>query len=100
MSSDERHRAPPQGKRRPSMAYSKKTGREYQSRRERGYRIPKSPKGYDRLWMPTVCGLIDADGNECLNDSVYGLCDEHYEERMRRLGQWRDRSEFFEGRSW
>ena len=67
------------------MAYSKKTGREYQSRRERGYRVTKYPKGYDRWGMPTICGLIDADGNECLNDSIYGLCDDHKEERAKKL---------------
>ena len=46
------------------MAFSNKQGREYQSRRERGYRTTKFPKGYDKWGMPIICGLIDADGNE------------------------------------
>ncbi len=50
--------------------------------------------------MPTICGLRDSDGNECLSKtSSYGLCDEHHEERMRKLGMWRDRPELFEKRS-
>ena len=82
------------------MAFSYKQGREYQSRRERGYRTTKFPKGYDRWGMPIICGLIDADGTECLNKtSSYGLCDEHQEERDRKLGRLRDCPEFFEKRS-
>lgn len=65
------------------MAFSNKQGREYQSRRERGHRTTKFPKGYDRRSMPIICGLIDADGNECPNKtSSYGLCDEHKEEEI------------------
>ncbi len=48
------------------MAFSYKTAREYQGRRERGYKTTKFPKGYDRWGMPIICGLIDADGNESL----------------------------------
>ena len=68
------------------MAFSRKQGREYRSRRERGYRTTKFPAGYDRWGMPIICGYIDADGNECLEKtSSYGLCDEHRQERRRML---------------
>ena len=82
------------------MAFSNKQGREYQSRRERGYKPTKYSKGYDRWGMPIICGLIDADGNECLTKTFsYGLCDKHQEERDRKLGRFLDRPEFFETRS-
>ena len=80
------------------MAYSKR--RDFQTRRQRGYRIEKSPKGFDRFGMPIICGFRDQDGKECQNRvSLYGHCDDHYEQRMRRLGRWKDRPELFERRS-
>ena len=82
------------------MAFSKKTGRKYQSRRDQGLRPTQHPDGYDRFGMPIICGLLDSEGSECQTlVSLYGLCDAHYEERMRSLGAWRDRPELFESRS-
>ena len=82
------------------MAYTPKNGRGYRNRQFPESRPTKYPKGYDRWGMPIICGLIDDEGNECQTVvSLYGLCDPHYEERMRRLGAWRDRPELFESRS-
>ena len=55
------------------MAISKATGREYESRREKGYKpdkraylVARYPKGFDRWGQPTICGVIDgATGEEC-----------------------------------
>lgn len=54
------------------MATSKKTGREYRSRRDRGYTAAKRtykptryPKGFDRWGQPVTCGVRDAEGKEC-----------------------------------
>ncbi len=55
------------------MAISKKSGREYQSRRDRGYgpakrryKAQKYQKGLDRLGQPNTCGVLDpATGDEC-----------------------------------
>lgn len=54
------------------MATSRKTGREYQSRREREYKPvertykpTKYPQGFDTWGQPIICGVRDADGNEC-----------------------------------
>lgn len=54
------------------MAISKKTGREYQSRCDRGYaaaqltyKPTRYPKGFDRWGQPITCGVRDEDGNEC-----------------------------------
>ncbi len=68
------------------MAFSKKVSREARSRRQRGYKVTKHPYGFDRWHMPIICGLVDADGNECPNTSSYGLCDKHSEERYREFG--------------
>ena len=69
------------------MAFPKKVSREARSRRNRGYKPTKHPYGFDRWWFPTICGLVDADGNECPNKtSSYGLCDEHREQRHREQG--------------
>jgi len=69
------------------MSHTNRRRRGLQKRQNLGYKPPKYPKGYDRWGMPIICGLIDADGNECLNKtSSYGLCDEHREERHRELG--------------
>ncbi len=69
------------------MAFPKKVSREARRRRNRGYKVTKHPYGFDRWYMPIVCGLVDADGNECPNKtSSYGLCDKHKEERNRELG--------------
>jgi len=69
------------------MAYRPKNGRGYRNRQFPESRPTKYPKGYDRWGMPIVCGLIEADGKECLNKtSSYGLCDEHRAERHRELG--------------
>ncbi len=79
------------------MAFSRKTGREYQSRQDRGLRPTKYPEGYDRFGMPIICGLLDDEGNECQTVvSLYGLCDAHEEERRRREGTWRELPDFFE----
>ena len=69
------------------MAISKRTGREYQSRREmgyrpqkRGYKLERYPKGYDRLGQPTICGVIDPEtGKECPepNWEHYVRCEYH-----------------------
>lgn len=69
------------------MATSKRTGGDYTSRRERGYRVTKYPKGYDRRGYPIICGLLDSNGNECSQPSRdgWGLCDHHWEERQRQL---------------
>ena len=75
------------------MAYSRKNGRGSRNRQNLGYKPPKYGKGRDRWGMPIICGLRDADGNECLNKtSSYGLCDEHREERHRELGLLSDES--------
>ncbi len=55
------------------MAKSKKTGREYQSRKERGYQPEKRryekrtfSSKYDKWGQPITCGVIDNDtGIEC-----------------------------------
>ena len=71
------------------MAYSRKNGKGSRNRQFPESRPTKYPKGYDRWGMPIICGLIDADGQECLNKtSSYGLCDEHKEERRRVLGRF------------
>ncbi len=66
------------------MAISKRSGREYQSRRERGYQKPNSkrrrgrqryPKGYDRWGQPNTCGVIDpVTGRECPRPNAEGRC--------------------------
>jgi len=68
------------------MVFPKKSSREARSRRDRGYKATKHPYGFDRWYMPIICGLVDADGNECPNTLSYGLCDKHKEERYRELG--------------
>ena len=55
------------------MAISRSSGREYESRRERGTRPDKRafkptryPAGFDSLGQPTNCGVIDPEtGKEC-----------------------------------
>ena len=79
------------------MAFSSKDG--FHSRRKRGYKPTKYPKGWDRRGMPIICGIVDEDGNECLNESFYGRCDMHREEQHRKLGLIRERPELFEKRS-
>ncbi|MFP3882939.1 MAG: hypothetical protein ACLFRT_15340 [Actinomycetota bacterium] len=72
------------------MAISKKTGREYQSRRERGYkpsrrsaRRVKFPKRYDRWGQPAICGVIDPDtGKECDQPSASPACRCEYHEEL------------------
>lgn len=80
------------------MAISKKTGREYQSRRERGHRVTKYPKGYDQWGMPIICGVPDADGNECLNTTSSSGCSTSTKRSEPRswpvgVGNKRDRNE-------
>ena len=80
------------------MAISKSSGREYESRRERGtrpdkrpYKPTRYPNGYDRWGQPTICGVIDDEtGKEC-RDPVAELrhrCQYHqalHEEYLARL---------------
>jgi hypothetical protein len=55
------------------MAISRKSGWEYESRRERGtrpdkrpYKPARYPAGFDRWGQPTICGVIDEfTGKEC-----------------------------------
>ena len=69
------------------MATSKRTGQQYYSRRERGYRVTKFPKGYDRWGYPIICGVLCSDGTECPNPSWSGWrrCEYHQEEHDRHL---------------
>ena len=79
------------------MAISKRTGREYISRREKGVRPQKQahkpmryPKGFDRLGQPNTCGIIDpATGVECPEPNVESCvrCELHqqlHEEELSR----------------
>ena len=69
------------------MARSKRTGREYESRREKGYRPDKRdykperyPDGFDRWGQPTTCGVIDPEtGKECpeLRWEHHARCEYH-----------------------
>ena len=81
------------------MAISKANGREYESRREKGYRPDKRPykptpypKGYDRLGQPNTCGFRDPEtGKECPepNFEHYVRCEHHqtlHEEELERKG--------------
>ena len=77
------------------MATSKSSGREYESRRERGtrpdkraYKPTRYPKGFDRWGQPTTCGVIDeATGKECPDpvEELRQRCESHqtlHEERL------------------
>lgn len=78
------------------MAISKKTGREYQSRRDRGikpsnrrYEKQTFPPGFDQWGQPNTCGVIDkATGKECPepNAEAYSRCEFHQEEAERAQG--------------
>lgn len=82
------------------MAISKKTGREYQSRKERGYgpakrryKAQKYPKGFDRLGQPNTCGVTDERTGKACPDSVvepYRRCQYHQDLAERA---WRRRPE-------
>ena len=79
------------------MAISKSSGREYESRRERGtrpdkrpYKPARYPAGFDSLGQPAICGVIDPEtGKEC-RDPVENLryrCEYHqalHEQRGQR----------------
>lgn len=59
------------------MAISKKTGRQYQSRKERGYgpakrrfKAQRYPKGFDRWGQPTICGVVDEGSGKACPDPV------------------------------
>ena len=72
------------------MATSKKAGDgEFYSRRKRGARPTKYPKGFDRWGYPTTCGVVVDAGKECPDTSfmVWGPCQRHWAERMRELGR-------------
>ena len=79
------------------MAISKKTGRKYDSRRDRGLQPTKYPKGYDRWGYPIICGVRCSDGTECPNPSRagWGRCEYHQEEYDRHLAgrkvEWPER---------
>ena len=71
------------------MAISKATGREYESRREKGYkadkwayRVARYPKGFDRWGQPNTCGIVDpTTGKECPEPNVESCvrCELHQE---------------------
>lgn len=77
------------------MAISKANGREYESRRERGYKpqkraykAEKYPKGYDRWGVPLICGHIDPEtGEECPKPrgDYHQRCDYHQELHEKEL---------------
>lgn len=89
------------------MATSKSTGREYESRREKGYRSDKRPykptrypKGFDRWGQPNICGVFDTDtGNECRDPISEGFgrrCEYHqalHREKLSRTDQPDQREE-------
>ena len=60
------------------MAISKSSGREYESRRDRGtrpdkrpYKVTPYPRGFDRWGQPIICGVIDQEtGKECRDPVV------------------------------
>lgn len=77
------------------MARSKRTGKEYESRREKGYRPDKRPykptkypKGFDKLGQPTTCGVEDkVTGKECPKPvaELRHRCEYHQELHERKL---------------
>lgn len=70
------------------MAKSKKTGQDYQSRREAGYRTAKYPKGFNSRGYPTGCDVIDLEGNKCPDRTSLGICEYHREELDRQTERW------------
>jgi hypothetical protein len=70
------------------MAKSRKTGREYQSRWEAGYRTTKYPKGFDSGGYPIGCDAIDTEGNKCPAQTGWGFCEYHREELDRQTEGW------------
>jgi hypothetical protein len=82
------------------MATSKKSGDgEFYSRRRRGYRTQKFPKGFNRWGSPIHCGIREVPGGaECGAKAEYlGMCDHHADQRIEQIRLERDERQVGKG---